>query len=153
MLRRTPAFLRAAVVLAAVVLAAAPAAADSPYFTDDGAAIRGYDPVAYFRQGAAVEGSAAHSLEWGGVTWHFASAANRQAFRERPEAYAPEYGGYCAFAAASNQLVSIDPGAWTIRDGKLYLNYSPSVQQRWERDIKGYIAQADAHWPELNPAD
>ncbi|MBK1671435.1 hypothetical protein CKO28_25885 [Rhodovibrio sodomensis] len=122
------------------------------YFAEDGVAIRGYDPVAYFDQGAPVEGSAEHSLEWQGVTWHFASADHRQAFQANPDKYAPKYGGYCAYAVAKDQLVSIDPDAWKIVDGALYLNYSKSVQAKWEKDIPGFIETAEINWPELNPA-
>jgi YHS domain-containing protein len=122
------------------------------YFADDGVAIRGYDPVAYFEAGQPVAGSAAHSLDWQGVTWHFASAANKQAFQANPKTYAPKYGGYCAYAVAKDKLVSIDPDAWRIVDGALYLNYSKSVQETWEQDIPGYIERAEANWPDLDPA-
>jgi YHS domain-containing protein len=121
------------------------------YFAEDGVAIRGYDPVAYFDQGKPVEGSAEHSLEWRGVTWHFASADHRQAFQENPGKYAPAYGGYCAYAVAKDQLASVDPTAWKIVDGQLYLNYSHDIQKTWEEDIDGYIAQAETNWPDLDP--
>ena len=122
------------------------------YFAEDGVAIRGYDPVAYFDQGAPVEGSAENSLEWQGVTWHFASADHRSAFEQNPQKYAPAYGGFCAYAVAKDQLASIDPEAWKIVDGKLYLNYSTGIQKKWEQDVPGYIEQAEMNWPELNPA-
>ena len=122
------------------------------YFAEDGVAIRGYDPVAYFDQGEAAEGSAEHSLEWQGVTWQFASADHRQAFEQNPEKYAPAYGGFCAYAVAKDQLASIDPEAWTIVDGTLYLNYSKSIQEKWEQDIPGYLERAEMNWPDLDPA-
>ena len=122
------------------------------YFAEDGVAIRGYDPVAYFDQGEAIEGSPEHSLEWQGVTWHFASADHRSAFEQTPEKYAPAYGGFCAYAVAKDQLASIDPEAWKIVDGKLYLNYSHSIQSKWEKDIPGHIESAEMNWPKLDPA-
>lgn len=122
------------------------------YFAEDGVAIRGYDPVAYFDQGEAAEGSAEHSLEWQGVTWQFASADHRQAFEQNPEKYAPAYGGFCAYAVAKDQLASIDPEAWKIVDGTLYLNYSKSIQEKWEQDIPGYLERAEMNWPDLDPA-
>lgn len=122
------------------------------YFAEDGVAIRGYDPVAYFEQGEAIEGSPEHSLDWQGVTWQFASADHRKTFQENPEQYAPAYGGFCAYAVAKDQLASIDPEAWKIVDGTLYLNYSTSIQKTWEQDVPGYIEQAEMNWPELNPA-
>ena len=122
------------------------------YFAEDGVAIRGYDPVAYFDQGKPVEGSPEHSLEWQGVTWHFASAGHRSAFEQNPEKYAPAYGGFCAYAVAKGQLASVDPTAWKIVDGTLYLNYSHSIQDKWEQDIPGHIETAEMNWPDLDPA-
>lgn len=118
--------------------------------TGDGIAIGGTDPVAYFTQGAAVPGTPEHAAEWGGTTWHFASAENMAAFEADPERYAPQYGGYCAWAVgARNALAPTEPAQWSIVDGKLYLNYSASVQSDWKQDVPGFIAKADANWPRL----
>ncbi|MEM6450854.1 MAG: YHS domain-containing (seleno)protein [Cyanobacteria bacterium P01_D01_bin.105] len=123
-------------------------------YLKDNLAIGGADPVAYFDDGLAagefVEGSADYTHEWKGVTWQFASAENRDAFAAEPEKYAPQYGGYCAWAAAQNQLAGISPGAWSVVDGKLYLNANKNIQARWEKDIPGFIAQADDNWPTLS---
>jgi YHS domain-containing protein len=110
-------------------------------------AIRGADPVAYFTEGAAVPGNAAYSYSWNGATWHFSSAQNRALFAASPEAYAPQYGGYCAKAMSEGNLASVDPRVWEIVDGKLYLNYSAEVQQQWVEDIPGNIEKADSFWP------
>lgn len=110
-------------------------------------AIEGYDPVAYFTDGKPVEGSDDFTVDHNGATWHFASAANRDAFAADPEAYAPQYGGYCAWAVSQGYTAPIDPAAWKIVDGKLYLNYSQGVQNRWASDIPGNIAKADGNWP------
>ena len=118
-------------------------------YAEDGVALAGTDVVAYFREGAPVAGSEAHTHDWQGVTWRFASAANRDAFAADPEAYAPQYGGFCAWAVSEGYTAPTDPGAWKIVDGKLYLNYSRRIQRRWERDIPGHIAAADANWPSL----
>ena len=100
--------------------------------------------------GEPVEGSPEHSLQWGGVTWHFASDANRDAFAADPEAYAPRYGGFCAWAvAAKGELYSTQPENWSIRNGRLYLNFNDDIQARWEKDPQGFIAEADRRWPEL----
>ncbi len=112
-------------------------------------AIEGYDPVAYFTDGAPAKGSKQHQLEWHGATWRFATAEHLEAFRAEPENYAPQYGGYCAWAVAQGSTAGIDPDAWRVVDGKLYLNYSKDVQQKWAQDIAGNIAAADANWPEL----
>ena len=138
--------------------AAAPCAATNPcaaasqitaprIFAEDGVAIRGADPVAYFTQGQPVEGRTEFAYDWNGATWLFSSAQNRARFISDPEAYAPQYGGYCAFAASEGNLASTVPEAWKIVDGKLYLNYSLGVQQLWDQDIPGHIAKANANWP------
>ena len=123
--------------------------AAEPIFSDDGAAIRGYDPVAYFELGRPVRGEAGLTHEWMGATWRFSSAAHRDAFAADPEAYAPQYGGWCAWAVSRGDTAPIDPEAWKIVDGKLYLNYSPRIQTRWEADAAGYISRADANWPDV----
>ena len=79
----------------------------------------------------------------------FASAANRDLFDADPTAYAPQYGGYCAWAAAEGYVASTVPEAWTIHDGRLYLNFSRRMQRRWERDIPGNIARGNANWPAI----
>lgn len=112
-----------------------------------GLAIRGADPVAYFTEGAAVAGKAEHEYEWNGTTWRFSSAENLAAFQADPEAYAPEYGGYCAKAMSEGNVASVDPRAWKIVDGKLYLNYSKDVQSQWLEDVPGNIEKADDFWP------
>ena len=114
-----------------------------------GTAIEGYDPVAYFNAGRPVEGARAFAHDWMGATWYFASAENRDAFAAEPERYAPQYGGYCAWAVANGYTAKIDPAAWKIVDGKLYLNYSKEVQANWAADIPGNIAKGDANWPKL----
>jgi YHS domain-containing protein len=135
-----------------VVLSFLPALAfaqKAEVYSDATAAIRGYDPVAYHRQLGPVQGSAQFTHQWRGATWHFASAANRDLFKASPEKYAPQYGGYCAFGVASGYAVAIDPEAWSVVEGKLYLNYSKSVQARWRSDVPGFIGKADANWPKV----
>ena len=112
-------------------------------------AIEGTDPVAYFTEGRPVEGTKAHSLEYMGATWRFASAENKAAFEADPEKYAPQYGGYCAWAVSQGYTAGIDPDAWTIVEGKLYLNYNESVMKTWLADRDALIDRADANWPGL----
>jgi hypothetical protein len=117
---------------------------------DGKVAIKGYDPVAYFSQGAALKGSPNLAHEWMGAIWQFSSAGNRDLFVKNPEVYAPQYGGYCAYGVSQGHTVSVDPEAWKIVDGKLYLNYSKSVQKTWSGNIPGYIDQANKNWPGLH---
>ncbi|MDJ0893846.1 MAG: YHS domain-containing (seleno)protein [Alphaproteobacteria bacterium] len=153
-----------AVALAGVAVAAAAGGAayalwpspssvgdNTAFLAQEGVAIEGHDPVAYFTEANPVKGSAEHAYDWGGVTWHFASAAHRDRFKADPTRFAPQYGGYCAWAMAQGQLAPIDPQAWAIVDGKLYLNYSPGIHAKWEIDIPGHISKADQNWPGLRP--
>jgi len=114
-----------------------------------GAAIDGTDPVAYFTESRAVEGSKKFTMKWRGATWRFANADNLAAFKATPSKYAPQYGGYCAWAVSQGYSAKIDPEAWKIVDGKLYLNYSKGVQQSWQQDMAGNIAKGDANWPKV----
>lgn len=118
-------------------------------FQDQGLAIRGYDPVAYFVQGKPVKGNKSFEYRYEGAIWLFADAKNREAFQKDPHKYAPQYGGYCAYGMSRGYAVSIDPQAWTIVDGKLYLNYSLDVQKKWNMDISGFIAKANDNWPKI----
>lgn len=140
-------------VLVALALSAGPlvpASADEPvYQTILGTAIDGTDPVAYFTEGRPVEGSSRYTYKWKGATWRFASAANRDRFAADPAKYAPQFGGYCAWAVSRGYTASTDPDAWKIVDGKLYLNYSKSVQRQWEQDIAGNIKAGNANWPKV----
>ena len=131
-----------------VALAASTALAAQPEILSyDGAAIGGYDPVAYFTQSAPVKGDAAHTVSWRGAEWRFASAENKATFAANPEAYAPQYGGYCAFAASKNAVAPTEADAWTVHDGKLYLNFNTQVRGIWSQDIPGNVALADGFWP------
>ena len=118
-----------------------------PVFAENGVAIRGADPVAYFTVGQPVQGSEQFTHTWQGATWQFSSAENRDLFIANPQQYAPQYGGFCAYAVAQGYTAPIEPEAWSIVNGKLYLNFNLSVRQRWEGDIPGYIAKADQNWP------
>ena len=110
-------------------------------------AIRGTDPVAYFRKGKAVKGRSKYEYEWNGATWRFSKRRNMALFAANPQKYAPQYGGYCAKAMSEGNVVSTDPKAWKIVEGKLYLNYSKEVQQEWVQDIPGNVALADGFYP------
>ncbi len=114
-----------------------------------GTALKGYDAVAYFKEGRAVKGKDEFRHDWMGAKWYFANAVNRDDFAKSPEKYAPQYGGYCAWAVGHGYTANIDPEAWKIIGGKLYLNYDKSVQRMWEQDIPGWITKGDANWPKL----
>ncbi|MEL6552491.1 MAG: YHS domain-containing (seleno)protein [Cyanobacteria bacterium J06621_11] len=135
---------------AAPTTAAPTEATESKTFTEAGVAIKGADPVAYFTDEAFVAGSTDYTHEWRGATWQFSTAENLDLFVANPEQYAPQYGGYCAWAVGQNALAAIDPTAWSIVDGKLYLNANKRIQDRWNKDIPGNIALAESNWPSLS---
>ena len=113
----------------------------------DGAAVHGYDVVAYFTEGKPVEGSGDYTASHDGAEYRFASAENRDLFAADPDAYAPQYGGYCAFGTAMGRKFDGDPNAWYIADNKLYLNVNKKVQERWLTDVPGFVKGADNNWP------
>ena len=116
--------------------------------TDDKAlAVHGYDVVAYLTVGAARRGRPEFEFKWEDAIWRFETAAHRDAFAASPERFAPQFGGYCAWAVSRGYTADIDPEAWRIVEGKLYLNYSKRVQRMWEQDIAGNIAKGRTNWP------
>ena len=112
-------------------------------------AIKGYDTVAYFTEGKPVKGSDDFSTEYNAATWLFSSQQNLDLFLANPDKYAPQYGGYCAYAVATNTTASIKPELFTIVGDKLYLNYSKSINEKWLANRSAYITDADRHWPNL----
>ena len=112
-------------------------------------AVGGYDSVAYFKEGQAVKGEKAFSTTWNGAQFQFATKANLDAFVKAPSRFAPQYGGYCAWAAAQGKTALGDPPVWKIDNEKLYLNYNADVQRKWESDTPGLILKADKNWPQL----
>ncbi|MCI0445758.1 hypothetical protein L0244_22790 [bacterium] len=120
-----------------------------PIFQERGLAIRGYDPVAYFNLNEPESGKKDFEFEFMGATWRFVSAENRDAFKNDPNKYLPQYGGYCAYGMSHGYAAPIDPAAWSIVDGKLYLNFSRDVRREWKKDIGGHIKRADVNWPKI----
>ena len=112
-------------------------------------AVGGYDTVAYFTQGKPVKGADAFKTDWRGATWKFSTAGNLAKFKANPAAYAPQFGGYCAWAVANDYTAKGDPQHWKIVGGKLYLNYNAEIQGRWNKDIPGFIAKGAANWPKV----
>lgn len=143
--RRT--FIGSAAALPLLSAATIARAAEPSVFQENGLAIGGTDPVAYFTQSEPVPGSAEFSHDWMGATWTFATAENRDVFIADPDRYAPEFGGYCAFAASRGYLAPTIPEAWSIVDDRLYLNATRGVRRRWLRELPDVIAQGEANWP------
>lgn len=124
-------------------------AGESDVYAPNGVAISGYDAVAYFTENRAVAGSASHALRWRGATWYFVSAGNMESFEMNPGAYAPQYGGYCAYSVAKGTAAPSSPEVYTIENGRLYLNASPAIRAVWTADMATFIHEADAKWPSI----
>lgn len=112
-------------------------------------AVGGYDVVAYFTDQRPVRGQPQHKSELAGATWLFANAEHKALFDKEPNKYLPAYRGYCAYGVSRGYLVKVVPEAFTLRGGKLYLNYSLDVRSKWLKDPDSYIKQANQNWPRL----
>lgn len=147
----TPTLSRRTLLIAfgAAMIAAPASAAKPPVFSSGDAAINGYDPVAYFNMNKPVKGDAKFASSYNGANFLFSSSSNKTAFDADPEAFAPQYGGYCAYAVSKGATAPTVPEAFTIVDGKLYLNFSTQVMGIWRGDIPGNIKRANANWPKV----
>lgn len=114
-----------------------------------GLALDGYDAVAYFKENSPREGKPEFTADYNGAKWQFFSAENRDAFSKEPAKYAPQYGGYCAWAVSQGYTADTDPNTGKVVDGKLYLNYNPDVAKKWNENIPKYIADGDKNWKDL----
>jgi YHS domain-containing protein len=124
-------------------------AQESEIFAPDKKAIKGYDPVDYFTKGEPTKGLQANKLSFAGADWYFSSNENLTLFKANPLKYMPQYGGYCAFGLAGGYKAPTSPTAWTIVNGRLYLNYSLKVQKDWSADQAEMISKADKNWPSV----
>lgn len=122
--------------------------ADGPINTSffGGLAIDGYDTVAYWTEKKAVEGKKKFTYEYKGAKWRFSTQENLDLFKSNPVKYLPEYGGHCAYAMSDDRLVGVDPEVFEIFDGKLYLNYSKSVQGHWVKEKEKFIGEANGFY-------
>ena len=132
-----------------LAIASSASAQQNEIYVKDSAAIAGYDVVAYFKEGKPVKGIAEFSISYKGVNWLFANKENAEIFKAAPEKYEPQYGGYCAYGCSQGHKAKTNPDAWTIVDGKLYLNYNTNVKEEWNKDQQGYIKKANANWNDI----
>lgn len=119
----------------------------SEVFITDGKAIKGYDPVAFFKESKPVKGVESLSYQYNDATWLFSSRTNLEAFKKDPEKYAPQYGGYCAYGTAGGHKAPTQTNTWTIVDGKLYFNYNDKVKESWNKQQAELIEKANTQWP------
>ena len=145
-------FLLIALLGIAVAFGACSTAGTSPLAVNtnaSGHALRGFDAVAYFAVDSAVRGDAKYEYVWNGAKWLFSSEENMKKFQADPEAYAPQFGGYCSYAVSEGYTANGDPEAWKVVDGKLYLNYNKDVKQKWEQNQTERIERGRANWQEF----
>lgn len=119
--------------------------------TPEGVAIQGYDTVAYFTEGVATPGSPEFAVQYNDAAWWFATAEHQDLFKDNPEAYAPAYGGWCAYGMAEGYAAETDPvNGWTIHEGRLYLNWDARIAKEWNGDRGGFLQKSESNWPEVN---
>ncbi len=137
-----------------ILLCAVPAssafAGDAKIYTSwrNNKAVGGYDVVSFYG-GNPVKGSDKYMTIWNGAQWQFYSKANLDLFLATPEQYAPAYGGYCAWALVKNKLAKGSPQHWTLKDGRLYLNFNKKIKDRWLKDIDNFVRKGDENWPKV----
>ncbi|KTD43278.1 YHS domain-containing (seleno)protein [Legionella quateirensis] len=110
---------------------------------------QGYDLVSYHQNSGPVRGSGNHTVFYNGISYIFATDANKKAFQADPKKYLPAYGGYCAYGVSVGKKIISDPLAWKIVNGTLYLNLNNQIQEIWSKDINGYIKKANDEWPKI----
>jgi len=148
---KTMAFKYGLMFFAAILSFSSQGFAESEIYTSffSSSALGGYDTVAYFEKNKPVKGLDEYHLKYKGVNWYFSSQKNLEMFRANPEKYAPQYGGYCAWAVAEGDTAKGDPLHWTIHQGKLYLNYDETIKNKWLKYVDDFITRGDANWPKV----
>jgi len=137
-------------IIVSAMAAACSTAGELALNTDgSGSALKGYDAVAYFAVNNAVKGDAKYAYVWNGAKWLFSSEENMNKFKADPEAYVPQFGGYCAYAVSEGYTADADPEAWKIVDGNLYLNYKRDVQKTWEKNEAERIENGKKNWQQF----
>jgi YHS domain-containing protein len=124
-------------------------AQNAEIFSNKKGAINGYDVVAYFKESKPVKGDTQFKYQWKDTNWYFSSNENLETFKANPEKYTPQYGGFCAYGTSEGHKAPTEPDAWTIVEGKLYLNYNKDVKSLWNKNQRELIKKADDNWGEL----
>ncbi len=114
---------------------------------EQGRALRGYDPVAYFSDGKAIPGRTELSLSWNNSQWLFSSPENRDKFVNDPKKYAPANGGYCTFGVVLRKKLDGDPEVWSLLNGYLYIFLNEDVKDKFFQDEGGNLRKVIQNWP------
>lgn len=141
------------ILIAALILAASSLAFASGkklYNLDkQGVALEGYDAVAFFTDNRPVKGQPQFRSDYDGATYYFASADHKAQFDAAPAKYQPQFGGYCAYGASKGDLVTVEIDAFQIYNGRLLMQYSKSVREKFNKDPENNLKRADQNWPQL----
>jgi len=116
-----------------------------------GLAAHGTDVVSYFTDGRPEPGLGKFTAVHDGAAYRFATEAHLKAFQADPVKYVPQYGGFCAYGATFGKKFDGNPHLWKIVDGRLFFNLNEEIQAKWEADVPGNIAKADASWKRIAP--
>ncbi|WP_420602351.1 YHS domain-containing (seleno)protein [Flagellimonas sp.] len=117
---------------------------NQPMFSNQ--AINGYDPVAYFTHNEAVLGNETYTYDWNNAKWNFSSEENKQLFTENPEKYAPQFGGYCAFAISKGFTANSSPDSFELINDKLYLFDNEDVKLSWKENLEENLRVSEENW-------
>jgi len=136
-------------IVALIVAAQGSARADqlTMIYAPDGIALSGYDAVSYFTESRPAHGSPENAVTWRGATWYFESPQSESQFEMNPEAYAPQFGGYCAYSLSEGEVASGAPDAYVIYDGRLYLMHEADILAQKRGDLPLIVQEAARHWP------
>jgi YHS domain-containing protein len=142
--------MRQTILAALFVFLSLPAfAADNVNVDEDGVILGGFDPVAYFTAGKPVEGKSRYAHNWNGAVYRFASAENLEAFKADPERYAPAYGGFCSYGVRVGKKLAVDPTAWEVVGGRLFVQLDRGTRTLWLEERDKNIAIGDRIWPSI----
>lgn len=136
--------------LALFIVAFAAEAKEALNIDGNGLALQGYDPVAYFTENRPVKGTTDFTASYNGGQYQFASAEHKAAFEKEPAKYAPQFGGFCGYAASINKLAPIEPEYFQVLNGRLILQHNKKAWHLWHQDVEGNLKKADANWPTLS---
>lgn len=148
-LKNLAAFMIAAVTATVMVGQANAADVRTANVSDHKLGVKGYDVVAYFNKGVPTAGKSRFTHTYDGVEYRFSTASNRDKFASNPRGYAPQYGGFCSFGTSVGLKLEVDPEAFEIVDGKLYLNNSLQIHDMWLENPKGRIKAANSNWKRI----
>lgn len=132
------------------VVAQLVAAGEAINVDSNGLALQGYDPVSYFTDGKPIKGDPKFTASYNGGTYQFASEAHKKTFESNPSKYAPQFGGFCGYAASINKLAPIQVEFFQVLHGRLVLQHNEKAWTLWHQDVEGNLKKADANWPTLS---